>query len=469
MVQFDNVGNGANSLLELSHLFEVTAKFDQRRRTESVGINDQLTVAEGVEVGLDQHEIRAGLDRQETSSWNVDTVSILEMLDGGTHSSLELNNADISFTLLVGGDGFVVGNDFHLELVGFHHTLDGSEVHPDVVGVEVLELLDRLELVDVLFGHLGDFQQSCATFVVNDSTTLDVSLCLVGQLHNVLGLALDHVLENAQVDNSAQVVSVGQEDDFDASVQEFIQDATVVERFKHVTVAGRVPVGQLGVRGLGRRQERILEDTGISGLVEGHDVDVVALVLLDNGRGIFVCVETVHEDKGDIDIIGAVEVLNLSDGEIEEGHAVSDFNDGLGTDATHRSTETTVEFDNSEFVQELNGVTIGQAVIVDNLVWVWGVDFGPVDGVALGSVVEISSEEGEEVVHFGLETLLLCRVGDGIGKAIEGIPHLAGGNIGRGVFKRLHSRRSHQRRSLKLGPQFGGRMLSAKFKGGNLE
>jgi len=57
MVQLDNVGDAADSLLELCHLLEVTAKLDQRSRPEAVGVNDQLTVAQSVQVRLDEHEI----------------------------------------------------------------------------------------------------------------------------------------------------------------------------------------------------------------------------------------------------------------------------------------------------------------------------------------------------------------------------------------------------------------------------
>ena len=92
------------------------------------------------------------------------------------------------------------------------NTLDGLEVHPDVVGVEVLELLDGLELVDVLLGDLGDLEQAGLALVVDDGTTLDIGLGLVGQLHDVLGLGLNHVLQDAEIDNGAEVVSVGQED-----------------------------------------------------------------------------------------------------------------------------------------------------------------------------------------------------------------------------------------------------------------
>jgi hypothetical protein len=111
------------------------------------------------------------------------------------HSTL-----DIGLTLLVGGDALAVGNDFHAELVVLDDTLDGSQVHPDVVGVEVLELLDGLELVDVLLGDLSDLEEAGLglALVVDDGATLDISLGLVGQLHDVLGAGLNHVDDGAE-------------------------------------------------------------------------------------------------------------------------------------------------------------------------------------------------------------------------------------------------------------------------------
>jgi hypothetical protein len=104
-------------------------------------------------------------------------------------------------------------------------------------------------------------------------------------------------------------------------------------------------------------------------LVEGQNIDVVALVLLDDILGVVVGVEGVHQNKRNIDIIRAVEVLDLPDREIEEGHAVTDFDDGFGTNAAHGCTETSIELENGKFVQEPDRFRISKVVIVDNLVW----------------------------------------------------------------------------------------------------
>jgi hypothetical protein len=55
------------------------------------------------------------------------------------------------------------------------------------------------------------------------------------------------------------------------------------------------------------------------GLVEGEDVDVVTLVLLDDVGRVLVGVEGVHEHEGDVDVVRAVEELDLTDGQVEGG------------------------------------------------------------------------------------------------------------------------------------------------------
>lgn len=202
-------------------------------------------------------------------------------------------------------------------------------------------------------------------------------------------------------------------------------------------MAGRIPVGDLGVVGLGSWEQRILEDTRIAGLVEGENVDVVTLIFLDDSCSILIGVETVHQNEGHVDIVGSVEVFDLADGKIKEGHAVSNFDNGLGADTTHGSTETTIELDHSKLVEVVDGITVGELVVVDDLFWGRRVDLGPVDGVALCLIIQVSSEESKEVVHLGFESLLLGRVGDCVCELIEGISHLAGCDVGGGIFESL--------------------------------
>ena len=68
------------------------------------------------------------------------------------------------------------------------------QVHVDGVSVEVLELPDRLEVFDMLWRHLGDFEKSNVALIVDDGSTLDVCLGLVGQLHQELALRVNKML-----------------------------------------------------------------------------------------------------------------------------------------------------------------------------------------------------------------------------------------------------------------------------------
>ena len=195
VVQFKNLGNTGDALLEVADFLEIGSEFDEGGGPESALIDHELTVLESVQIGFDEHEIGASLYGQEATTRYVHTVRVLEVTDSGTDSGFKLDNGDVGFALLVSGNSFVVGDDFHLELVVFNDTFDGLEVEPDVIGVEVLELLNRLEFVGVLLGHLRNLQKADGTFVVNNSTAFDVSLGLVGQLHDVLGVSLHHVLK----------------------------------------------------------------------------------------------------------------------------------------------------------------------------------------------------------------------------------------------------------------------------------
>ena len=69
------------------------AKLDNWRRLEHpLLVDDELTVLNAVDVRLDEKQIGAALDGQETATGNVDTVAVLEVLDRSTSSGLELIN-----------------------------------------------------------------------------------------------------------------------------------------------------------------------------------------------------------------------------------------------------------------------------------------------------------------------------------------------------------------------------------------
>jgi len=75
-------------------------------------------------------------------------------------------------------------------------------------------------------------------------------------------------------------------------------------------------------------------------------------VFLDDSGRVFVCVERVHEDEGDIDVMLRVQVLDLSDTQVEECHAFAHFNDGFRAHTAHGRAETSIEFQDSELVED---------------------------------------------------------------------------------------------------------------------
>ncbi len=79
------------------YLLDVITKLDNMRCLEHpLLVDNKLTMLQRVNVTLDQKEIRAALDGQEAASRNVDTMAILEVLDGGTGGSLELGRIGAS-------------------------------------------------------------------------------------------------------------------------------------------------------------------------------------------------------------------------------------------------------------------------------------------------------------------------------------------------------------------------------------
>jgi len=186
------------------------------------------------------------------------------------------------------------------------------------------------------------------------------------------------MLENSEIYNSAQVVNVGKEDNLNTSLNELVKNARVVQRFEDISVSGRVPIGDRRFEGFWCRQERILQDSWISRLVEGQNVDIVALVFLDDILSIIICVEGVHENEWYVHIICSVKVLNLSNRQVKEGHAITDFDDRLGSNASHGGTETTIELEDGKLAQESDGLGVGELVIVNDQVLSRGLNAVPV-------------------------------------------------------------------------------------------
>ena len=113
-------------------------------------------------------------------------------------------------------------------------------------------------------------------------------------------------------------------------------------------------------------------------MVEGVNGYAVTLVLLNDVLGIIISVERVHEDEWDINAVGPVEIFNLTDGQIKERHALTDFDNRFGTNTTHRGSETTIKLENSKLGEELGVLGFGKGFIRDNLGGLGGLDTIPI-------------------------------------------------------------------------------------------
>jgi len=222
-----------------------------------------------------------------------------------------LQDSHIALTLFVCRDRFLVGNDLHLELMIVNNALNGLQIEPDVVCVEVFELFDTLELLDVVGGDLGNFQEPDGALIVDNGTTLDICLRFVGQFHDILSLSFDHVVKNVDVDDGAEVVDVADKDVFLAASDHGVEGAAVDKGIKDISVSGRIPGLDWGIVLAGDGEKGVFDNSGEAGLVEGDDVDVVALVLLDDALGVVFSVEGVHEGERDIAVICTIEILTI--------------------------------------------------------------------------------------------------------------------------------------------------------------
>lgn len=140
----------------------------------------------------------------------------------------------------------------------------------------------RLEVFDMLRRNLSNLKQSHRTVIVDEGTTLDVGLGLVGDLHQEFGLRFNHMLKDFLVDagelyvanviyytlfkdlHSTQIIRVGHEKVFLALSKELVKNTRMKKGVVQVTVARRVPVLLVVVSTLGARQKRFFEDTRVS-------------------------------------------------------------------------------------------------------------------------------------------------------------------------------------------------------------
>jgi len=105
----------------------------------------------------------------------------------------------------------------------------------------------------------------------------------------------------------------------------------VEEGIVEITVTRGVPVLLVVIGTLWTGKEGVFEDTGITGLIEGGDAELLVCIFFDDAKGVLMGIEGGHEDERDIDAVSGVEMLDLTDGEIKEGHVVLDFEGTLCT------------------------------------------------------------------------------------------------------------------------------------------
>ena len=202
--------------------------------------------------------------------------------------------------------------------------------------------------------------------------------------------------------HGTQVVRVGDKEVLLVLREKIVEDARVEKGIVEITVTRGIPVALVVVSAFRARKEGLLVDTGVTRLVERGNADLLVGVLLDDAEGVVVGVERGHENEGHVDSAGSVEVLDLSDGEIEEGHVVLDLEGTLRAGHAHRCTKTTVDLENGEFVETGGIFRSNEVCIGDDLVRSGRLDAVPVASGGSGSNVE----KGKEIAY---RSTLLAR------------------------------------------------------------
>src|SRR2546423_8070509 len=228
---------------------------------------------------------------------------------GRANRSLQLQNIQITVAFLIRTDGLLIRDNLHFQFLIFHNSFNCFQVKPNIIRVEVFELFDTLEFFNMIRGNLCNFQESNSSFVIDDCATFDIGLGFICQLHDVFGLAINHMLEYIEVNDGAQIVDVADEDDFFAAGDQIIEYTTVGKGIKDITMARRVPGLDGGIVVSGHGKLRIADDSRKAGLVKGKNVDVVALILLNDALGIILGIKRVHQNERDVAIVSAVQVL----------------------------------------------------------------------------------------------------------------------------------------------------------------
>ena len=96
-----------------------------------------------------------------------------------------------------------------------------------------------------------------------------------------------------------------------------------------ISVTRRVPVLLVVIGTMRAREKSLLEDSRVSGLVEGGDAKLLVGILLNDSEGILVGVERSHEDEGNVHLVSGVQMLDLANGQVEECHVIFDLQSAL--------------------------------------------------------------------------------------------------------------------------------------------
>ena len=134
--------------------------------------------------------------------------------------------------------------------------------------------------------------------------------------------------------HGAKVIRVRNEQILLPISNQLIEDTRVQQRVVKISVTGRVPILLVVVGTVGAWEKSLLQYPRVSGLVEGGDAKLLIGILLDDSEGVLVGVERSHKDEGNIHLVGGVQMLDLADSQVEEGHVILDLQSALSASHT---------------------------------------------------------------------------------------------------------------------------------------
>ena len=126
------------------------------------------------------------------------------------------------------------------------------------------------------------------------------------------------------------------------------------------------------------RKKSLLVDSRVSRLIEGGNAQLLIGILLDDPEGIFVSVEGCHQDKRDIDVVGGIEMFDLTNSQVKEGHVVLDFECTLRPCHSHRGSQPAIDLENGQLVEVLDVGSRWKIGVRHDLILSGGLDTVPV-------------------------------------------------------------------------------------------